>query len=65
MKIGLEKINTHKRVIVEALLDSGVMRLVISLEFARKQKFILKKIERLIYVRNVNGFLNKKDLLSI
>ena len=51
--------------IVEALLDSGVMRLVISLEFARKQKFILKKIERLIYMRNVNGFLNKKDLLSI
>jgi len=31
------------------------MGLVISLEFVRKQEFKLKKIERSIYVRNVNG----------
>ena len=36
-------------VIVETLLDSGTMGLVISLEFARKQGFKLKKIERPIY----------------
>ena len=36
-----------------------------SLEFVRKQGFKLKKIDRLIYVRNVNGFFNKKDLLNI
>jgi len=31
-----------------------------SLEFAKKQGFKLKKIERLIYVRNVDGIFNKK-----
>jgi len=36
VNIGLEKIDTQKEVIVEALLDSRVIRLVISLEFARK-----------------------------
>jgi len=56
VKIGLKKINTQKRVIVKALLDSEVTELVISLEFARKQEFKLKKIKRLIYMRNVNSF---------
>jgi len=46
VKIGLERINTQK----------GVTRLVMSLEFARKQKFKLKKIERSIYVRNIDSF---------
>ena len=64
MKISLKRINTQERVTMEALLDSGVMELVMSSEFARKQKFKLKKIERLIYVRNVDGFF-KKNLLTI
>jgi len=45
---------------VEALLDSRTTELVISLEFAKKQRFKLKKIERPIYVRNMDGFFNKK-----
>jgi len=45
---------------VEVLLDSRVMGLVISLEFARKQGFKLKKIERLIYVKNVDSSFNKE-----
>jgi len=51
-------------VIVEGLLDSGVIELVISSKFARKQWFKLKKIERLIYVRNVYGFFNKERLIE-
>jgi len=31
-----------------------------SSEFARKQRFKLKKIERPIYIRNVNRMFNKK-----
>ena len=61
VKIGLEKINMQEGVTVEALLDSGAIGLVISLEFARKQGFKLKKIEKLIYIRNVDGMLNKKE----
>jgi len=59
MKIGLEMINMQKEVIVEVLLDSGMTGLVISLEFAKKQRFKLKKIKRTIYVRNVNETFKK------
>ena len=45
---------------VKVLLDSGVIRLVISSEFARKQEFKLKKIERLIYMRNMDDSFNKE-----
>ena len=36
------------------------MGLVMSLEFARKQGFKLKKLDRPMYVRNMNGLLNKE-----
>jgi len=45
---------------VEALLDSGATGLVMSSEFARKQGFKLKKLERLMQVRNVDGSFNKE-----
>jgi len=51
-------------VTVEALLDNGVTGLVMSSEFTRKQQFKLKKIERPIYVRNVDGTFNKKGLIE-
>jgi len=60
VKISLERVDTQKGVIVEALLDSGAMGLVMSSEFTRKQGFKLKKIERPIYIRNVDGTLNKE-----
>ena len=59
MKIELERINMQKGVIVEVLLDSGMTGLVMSLEFAKNQRFKLKKIKRTIYVRNVNETFNK------
>ena len=61
VKIGLERIDMQEGVTVEALLDSGATGLVMSLEFIRKQRFKFKKIENPIYVRNVNGTLNKKE----
>ena len=60
VKIRLERINTQKEVTVKGLLDSSTTELVMSLEFAKKQRFKLKKIERPIYVRNVNGSFNKE-----
>jgi len=47
-------------VIVEVLLNSRAMGLVISPEFARKQRFKLKKIERPVYVKNINKTFNKE-----
>jgi len=49
---------------VEALLDSGATGLVMSSEFARKQGFKLKKLDRPMYVRNMDGSLNKKGLIE-
>ena len=49
---------------MKMLLDSRVTGLVISLEFSRKQWFKLKKIERPIYIRNMNGFFNKEVLIE-
>ena len=60
VKIGLERINTQERITVEALLDSSIMGLIMSLEFARRQGFKLKEVKRPIYIRNVDGTLNKK-----
>ena len=60
IKIGLEKLDTQKEIMVEALLDSGATELVMSSEFARKKGFKLKKLERLIQVRNVDGSFNRE-----
>jgi len=60
VKIELERINIQEGIMVEALLDSGATGLVMSSEFARKQGFKLKKLDRPMYVKNVNSSLNKE-----
>ena len=60
VKIGLERIDTQEGIMVEMLLVSGATGLVMSSEFVRKQGFKLKKLERLMNVRNVDGLLNKE-----
>ena len=42
----------------EALLDSGITGLVMSEEFAKKHRFRRIKLEKPIYVRDVDGILN-------
>ena len=61
VKIGLERIDIQEEITVEVLLDSSVTELVMISEFTRKKGFKLKKIERLIYIRNVNGSFNKEE----
>jgi len=64
VKIGLERIDMQEEVTVEVLLNNGTMWLVMSLKFTRKQRFKLKKIERPIYVRNMNRLFNKKESIK-
>ena len=61
VKIGLERIDIQEGITVEVLLDSDVTRLVMSSKFARKQGFKMKKIEKSIYVRNIDGTMNKEE----
>ena len=49
---------------MEVYLDCSATCLVISSEFVRRQEFKLKKIERLIYMRNINGIFNKERLIE-
>jgi len=60
VKIRLERIDMQEGIIMEALLNSKATGLVMSSEFARKQGFKLKKLERLMNVRNVDRSLNKE-----
>ena len=64
VKIGLERIDMQEGITVEALLDSGAMGLVMSSEFAKKQGFKLKKLERPIQVRNVDRIFNQEGLIE-
>ena len=46
---------------MEVLLNSRATGLIMSLEFARKHKFKKKKLNRPIYVRNMNNTFNYKE----
>jgi len=58
VKIGLKQEEKEEEIVTEVLLDSGVTGLVMSEEFARRHRFRRTKLERPIYVRNVDGTLN-------
>ena len=64
VKIGLERIDIQEGITVEALLDSGATGLVMSSEFAKRQGFKMKRLERPIQVRNVDGSFNKEGLIE-
>ena len=58
VKIGLKQEKEEEGVVTEALLDSRATGLVISEEFAKRHKFKRTKLERPVYVRNVDSTLN-------
>ena len=57
VKSGLKQEEEEEEVVTKAL-DSEAMGLVISKEFVRKYKFRRTKLEKLVYVRNVDSMLN-------
>ena len=61
VKIELKRIDMQEEITVEVLLNNGATGLVMSSEFARKQGFKLKKLEKPMNVRNMNGSLNKEE----
>ena len=64
VKIVLKQKDNKKEIIVDMLLDSRVMKLVISLEFVRNNKFRKKKLERLIYIRNIDDIFNSEGQIE-
>ena len=64
IKIELKQEDNKGDITVEALLDSGAIGLVMSLEFVRKNQFKKKKLDRLIYVRAINSIFNYERLIE-
>ena len=58
MKVGLEKLESHKGVAVEALLDSGVTDLFMDTTFAREKGFKMERLKKPLVVKNVDGTVN-------
>jgi len=63
VKIGLKQEEEKEGIVVEALLDSGVTGLVMSEEFVKKHRFRRTKLEKPIYVRNIDSTLNYVGLI--
>jgi len=61
VKIGLKQEDDEEGIVVEALLNSSTIKLVISSEFTRKNKFKKKKLDRPIYMRNVDNIFNHEE----
>jgi len=58
MKVGLEKLESHKRVVVKALLDSGATGLFMNTTFAKEKGFKMEKLKNPLLVKNVDGMVN-------
>ena len=58
LKVGLEKLESHERVAVKALLDCGATGLFIDTTFAKEKGFRMEKLKRPLLVKNVDGTKN-------
>ena len=63
IKVGLEKLENHKGVVVKALLDSGAMGLFMDMTFAKEKGFKMEKLKKPLLVRNVNGTVNARGAI--
>ena len=64
MKVGLEKLESHKEVAVKALLDSGATDLFINIKFAKEKGFKLEKFKTSLLVRNINETINIGEAIT-
>ena len=58
MKVGLEKLESHERIAVKALLDSGATGLFMDTTFAKEKGFKIEKLRKPLSVKNVDGTAN-------
>ena len=53
MKVGLEKLESHKGITVKALLDSRATGLFMDMTFAREKGFRMEQMKNPLLVKNV------------
>jgi len=64
MKVGLEKLENHKGVVVKALLDSGATGLFMDTTFAREKGFKMEKMKYSLLVKNMDGTVNVGEAIT-
>jgi len=64
LNIGVEKIDTHKGVMIKALLDSSATRMFMDRQTAARHGFKLQKLERPLMVKNVDGTINSRGVIT-
>jgi len=64
IQVGLEKVDSHERVLVKALLDSGATGMFADKKFVERNDFRLEKLERPVRIRNVDGTGNSGGLVT-
>jgi len=63
MSIRVEKLDTHEGITIKALLDSGTTGMFMDKKIVARHGFKLKKLERLIMVRNMDGTNNSRGAI--
>jgi len=64
MSIGVEKLDMHEGITVKVLLDSDATGMFIDKRMVARHGFKLKKLERLIMVRNIDGTNNSGGAIT-
>jgi len=64
MNVGIERIDTHEKRTMKALLDSGATGMFISKSLAQKRGYRLIKLDRPLQVKNVNGTSNSGGAIT-
>jgi len=63
MKVGLEKLENHKGVVVKALLDSRATDLFMDTKFAKEKGFKLERLKNPL-VQNIDGTVNVGGVIT-
>jgi len=58
LEIGIEKLDSHKRMTVKVLLNSGTTELFVDKKFVEEHGFKLEKLDWSIEVKNMDGVIN-------
>ena len=58
LNIRIEKVDMHEGITVKALLNSSATRMFMDREIARRYRFKITKLKRLLKVKNVDGTEN-------
>jgi len=64
MEVGLKKLESHERVVVKVLLDSGAIGLFMNTKFTKKKEFKLERLKNPLLVENINKTVNVERVIT-